>query len=55
MLIAAYFTSITEDGVAKGEDALTILDNPKTRALFLDDLLEVIKIFNSKMLLIIVN
>lgn len=29
-----------EDGVAKGVDALTILDNPKTRTLFLDDLLE---------------
>lgn len=29
-----------EDGVAKGDDALSILDNSKTRALFLDDLLE---------------
>ncbi|XP_052091242.1 CDK5 regulatory subunit-associated protein 3-like [Mytilus californianus] len=29
-----------EDGVAKGEDALSLLDNPKTRAMFLDDLLE---------------
>jgi hypothetical protein len=41
MIIFYIFTSISEDGVAKGDDALSILDNPKTRALFLDDLLEV--------------
>lgn len=28
------------EGVAKGEDALSILDNPKTRNLFIDDLME---------------
>ncbi|KAJ8307195.1 hypothetical protein KUTeg_015279, partial [Tegillarca granosa] len=28
------------DGVARGEDALSILDNPKTRNLFIDDLME---------------
>ncbi|WAR04458.1 CK5P3-like protein [Mya arenaria] len=29
-----------KDGVAVGEEALTILDNPRTRNLFLDDLME---------------
>ena len=29
------------EGVASGEDALSLLDNPKTRNLFIDDLLEV--------------
>ena len=28
-------------GVARGEDALTVLDNPHTRNLFIDDLMEV--------------
>lgn len=28
-------------GVAKGSDALTVLDNPKTRVIFMDDLMEV--------------
>lgn len=30
----------SDEGVARGEDALTLLDNPKTRNLFLDDLVE---------------
>lgn len=30
----------TEEGLASGEEALTLLDNPKTRNLFLDDLME---------------
>lgn len=30
----------SEEGVAKGEEALTLLDNPVTRAKFIDDLLE---------------
>lgn len=29
------------EGVAKGEDAMSILDNPRTRTLFIDDLMEV--------------
>lgn len=29
------------EGVAKGEDAMSILDNPRTRVLFIDDLMEV--------------
>ncbi|XP_048730566.2 CDK5 regulatory subunit-associated protein 3-like [Ostrea edulis] len=28
------------EGVAKGEDAMSILDNPRTRVLFIDDLME---------------
>ncbi|XP_022286338.1 CDK5 regulatory subunit-associated protein 3-like [Crassostrea virginica] len=28
------------EGVAKGEDAMSILDNPRTRTLFIDDLME---------------
>ncbi|KAK3105980.1 hypothetical protein FSP39_010044, partial [Pinctada imbricata] len=30
----------SEEGVAKGEDALSILDNPRTRTLFIDDIME---------------
>lgn len=33
-------TPETEEGVASGEDALSLLDNPRTRNLFIDDLLE---------------
>ncbi|XP_067933498.1 CDK5 regulatory subunit-associated protein 3-like [Watersipora subatra] len=32
--------NIEEDGVAKGKDALTILDNPTTRFQFMDELME---------------
>lgn len=28
------------EGVAKGEDAMSLLDNPRTRTLFIDDLME---------------
>ena len=34
-----------EEGVAKGEDALSILDNPKTRTKFIDDLMEVYTVY----------
>ncbi|KAL3836336.1 hypothetical protein ACJMK2_021769 [Sinanodonta woodiana] len=41
---AIHFDVVTSsesgEGVARGEDALTILDNPRTRNLFLDDLYE---------------
>lgn len=31
------------EGVASGKDALSLLDNPKTRNIFIDDLLEVMR------------
>lgn len=33
-------SQVEETGVARGEDALSILDNPKTRSIFIDDLME---------------
>ena len=30
-----------DDDIAKGKDALSVLDNPETRNIFVDDLLEV--------------
>ena len=35
----------SESGVARGEDALTVLDCMNTRNLFIDDLMEVIFVF----------
>ena len=32
---------LISEGVASGEDAMTLLDNPRTRNLFIDDLFEV--------------
>ena len=34
-------SDLISEGVASGEDAMTLLDNPRTRNLFLDDLFEV--------------
>ena len=36
---------VTEDGVARGKDALTVLDNPATRFQFMDELMEVCKVY----------
>jgi len=32
-----------DDGVARGKDALTVLDNPATRFQFMDELIEVLE------------
>ena len=34
-------SDLISEGVASGEDAMSLLDNPKTRNLFIDDLFEV--------------
>lgn len=52
-----YFCKITchflgPEGVARGEDALTMLENPTSRSQFIDELMEVKIMIRSKTLLL---
>ncbi|XP_045210183.2 CDK5 regulatory subunit-associated protein 3-like isoform X1 [Mercenaria mercenaria] len=42
-------SSVSDEGTATGEEALTILDNPATRNLFLDDLVELEAFLNQRL------